>query len=227
MAAARVTVRLAGIGLRHQGTHDSLCAYYAAAMQLCALRPELEDQFDAAHVKRDPIFGNFPRRGAQKLERLVADWIASGVQLELLARALDRACAAGPVATRFAYKKGNRVNGTVELIREQVDRGLPCVLGWDSREMGNHTVLVVGYERYAGSDSAWLRVRDPGGVQDLLEWAQLQRFATERLDLITCAVHEGVRPDKVTTHRDRAGAILPALTRVERWDPGKARYLAL
>ena len=73
-APHRTTVRLLGIRLREQGTHDSFCAYYAAAMLLCALRPEFDDEFDATHVKRDPLFRNLPRRG-KSLDRAVADWL--------------------------------------------------------------------------------------------------------------------------------------------------------
>ncbi len=223
----RVTVRLTGIALRHQGTHDSLCAYYAAAMLLCALRPELEDQFDAAHVARDPIFGNLPRRRGQKLERLVSDWIASGVHLDRVCDALNAACKKGGVVTRFGFRAGNRVRGNVEFLHDQIDRGLPCVVGWESREMGNHTVLVSGYDRYAGSDSAWLRLHDPSRVQELLEWGQLEALADRRLDLLHCVEHAGVRPDRLTTHRAASGAILPARTRIDRWNPLGRRYEAL
>jgi hypothetical protein len=222
----RVTVRLAGIPLRHQGTHDSLCAYYAAAMLLCALRPEFDDEFDAAHVRRDPIFGNLPRRRGQKVERQVSDWIATGVHLDRVCDALNAACARGAIETRFEFRAGNKVRGNVEFLREQVDRGLPCVLGWESRELGNHTVLVLGYERYATTGGEWLRVNDPSRVQDLLEWGQLQRLADRRLDLLWCVEHAGVRPDKVTTHRGKHG-ILPKLTRVERWSPASRRYAPL
>jgi hypothetical protein len=225
LKSRRVSVRLAGIPLRHQGTHDSLCAYYAAAMLLCTLRPELEDQFDAAHVARDPIFGNLPRRRGQKLERLVADWIASGVHLDRVCAALNAACAKNGVTTRYGFRSGNRVRGNVAFLREQIDRGLPCVLGWESREMGNHTVLVLGYERYAGSDSEWLRLNDPSRVQDLLEWGQLARLADRRLDLLYAVEHAGVRPDKVTTNRGASGNVLSST--VERWDPDQRKYLKL
>jgi hypothetical protein len=221
--AHRTTVRLTGITLRQQGTHDSLCAYYSAAMLLCALRPEFEDHFDAPNVAADPLYGNLPRR-TQSLDRAVSEWIASGVSLDRLCRALNAACARGGVRTTFHRRHCNRVDGNFELLCAQIDRGLPCVLGWESRELGNHTSLVVGYERYRGSSSRWLRLLDPIRVQEALEWGQLKRLATERLDLIYCTAHAGVRPDKITTCRTASGAILSRLTRIERWHPASVRY---
>lgn len=223
----RTSVRLTGIPLKHQGTHDSLCAYYAAAMLLCALRPELEERFDAARVDEDPIFGHLPRKGGQKIERAVAEWLTSGVRLDRLCDALNRACARSGmpgVSTRFAWRAGNRVRGNVDFLRDQIDRGLPCVLGWESREMGDHTVLVVGHERYSGSHSEWLRLHDPSRVQELLEWGQLATLADRRVDLLYCVAHDGARPDKLTTCRGASGAILDGRTRLERWDPRAGRY---
>jgi hypothetical protein len=207
-------VRLLGLPLRQQGTHDSLCAYYAAAMMLCALRPELEDGFEAGDVRADPLFGHYPRRGRQGIEALVASWIASGVHLDRLARALGRACS-GEVRTKLAFARRPRSRATLELLCAQIDAGLPCVLGWESREMGLHTVCVVGYEQFGGGGT-WLRVLDPARIQDLLEWSQLARLATRRLEIIWCERHEGVRPDKLTTQRRGGGA---PRSIVERWEP--------
>src|SRR5260370_36119060 len=100
MRRARSTVRLTGIALRHQCSHDSLCAYYSAAMLLCALRPELEEQFDAAHVARDPLFANLPRRRRHSIESVAAAWLTAGVALPALTRALE---AAGG-GRRFRYQ---------------------------------------------------------------------------------------------------------------------------
>jgi hypothetical protein len=227
--ARRTTVRLTGIALRQQGTHDSLCAYYAAAMLLCALRPELDAQFDAAHVAEDPLFGNLPRPRGRTVEAAAAEWLTGGVRMRALAQALNRAAAAGApsVRTRFAFRTAGRGHDTVELIRAQIDRGLPCVLGWESGELGDHTALVVGYDRFAGSNSRWLRLLDPIRVQDVLEWGQLARLARPRVELIWCAAHDGVRPDKLTVARDRHGAMIVAGATIERWDPLVARWFGL
>jgi hypothetical protein len=213
----RTSVRLVGVPPKHQGTHDSLCAYYAAAMMLSALRPELEDSFECGDVRQDPLFGHFPRRGAQRIEALVADWIVAGAHLRDLSRALDRVCS-GELRTQFAFDTRPRNRETLTFLRAQVDAGLPCVLGWESREMGLHTVCVVGYERFRGGGE-WLRVIDPARIQDLLEWSQLQRLATRRLEVIHCRAHAGLRPDKLTTVRRGA-----AKSTLQRWDPRQNRW---
>ncbi len=217
-AADKITVRLTGITLRQQGTHDSLCAYYSAAMLLCALRPEFEVQFDAPRVGLDPLYANLPRRRGKSLERLVADWLTSGVQLEQLCRALNTACAG---RTRFRFTRGEI---TVDWLRQHVERGLPCILGWESHEMGNHTSLVVGYEQLTRSRSRWLRLLDPIRAQDTIEWGQLTRLATAPLEVVWCERHDGVRPDKLTVQK-RDGVTLA--TRLERWDPSGERWRTL
>jgi hypothetical protein len=217
-AADKVTVRLTGITHRQQGAHDSLCAYYSAAMLLCALRPEFEEQFDSPRVDRDPLFANLPRRRGRPLERVVTDWLTSGVHLAQLCRSLNAACRG---RTRFRFKKGAVA---VEWLRQQVDHGLPCILGWESREMGNHTSLVVGYDRLARSRSRWLRLLDPIRSQDSLEWGQLARLATAPLEVVWCERHDGVRPDKLTVQR-RNGVTLA--TRLERWEPAGGRWRTL
>ena len=216
--ADQITVRLTGIMLRQQGTHDSLCAYYSAAMLLCALRPEFEEKFDAPRVGLDPLYANLPRRRGKSLERSVTDWLSSGVHLKALCRSLNAACKGH---TRFRFKKGAVA---VEWLRQQVDRGLPCILGWESREMGSHTSLVVGYEKFTRSRSRWLRLLDPIRAQDNLEWGQLARLATAPLEVVWCEGHDGVRPDKLTV-RKRDGVTLA--TQLERWEPSSERWRTL
>jgi hypothetical protein len=220
--ARRTTVRLTGISLRQQGTHDSLCAYYAAAMLLCALRPELDEAFDAAHVGADPLIGNLPLRRGRSVESAAAEWLTSGVDLRHLTRALNRACAASDIRTRFRFVATGRGHQTLAHIHAQIDRGLPCVLAWESHEMGDHTALVIGYERFSGSRSRWLRLLDPIRLQDVLEWGQLARLARPRLELIYCTDHTGIRPDKLTVTRARTN-----VTQIERWDPGSDRFFPL
>jgi hypothetical protein len=220
----RTTVRLTGIVLRQQGTHDSLCAYYSAAMLLCALRPEFEEQFDAPEVGLDPLYANLPRRRGRTLERSVTDWLTSGVQLPALCASLNAACAAGPFRTRFRYRKVARTRSTAAFLRAQVDLGLPCMLGWESREMGNHTSLVIGYERFARSRSQWLRLLDPIRAQEAMEWGQLARLATAPIEVVWCESHDGVRPDKLTVTRRPTTA---GRAHLERWEPRAAKWHAL
>ena len=216
----RTTVRLVGIRLRVQGTHDSFCAYYAAAMLLCTLRPELDDEFDATHVARDPLFRNLPRRGRQSLDRAVADWLTAGVHFGPLARALEGACGGGTCFRALRAPWGARALAD---LRANVDRGLPSVLGWESLELGNHTVLVVGYDRCVKKTRGeWLRVLDPTGKLDVLEWGQIGRVARAPADIILCTRHDGIRPDRLLVDRDAEGDLLGS--RIERWDLGKARF---
>jgi hypothetical protein len=217
----RTTVRLTGIALRQQGSHDSLCAYYAAAMLLCALRPELDERFEAPRVGDDPLFRHLPRRAGRAVEQVAAEWLTSGVRFGPLARALNGA--AGP-RTRFRFRRAPYSAATFELLRARIDQGLPCVLGWETREMGNHSALVVGYERYARSASRWLRLLDPIRSLDALEWGQLGRLAIADAELILCDAHDGVRPDRLTTERDAAGALLSGRTRIDRWEPSAGGF---
>ncbi len=221
----RTTVRLTGIRLREQGTHDSFCAYYAAAMLLCTVRPELDDDFDAVNVKHDPLFSHLPRAPRRSIERTVADWLTTGVRFGPLARSLNAACLPhkkskkpNKVTTRFRARRMPFGARALELLRSNVDMGLPCVLGWESQELGNHTVLVIGYDRHVRrSGHRWLRVLDPTRGQDIIEWGQLARVATAPADIIWCTRHDGVRPDKLSVERDAEGNVLRS--RVERWNP--------
>jgi hypothetical protein len=219
----RTTVRLVGLRLREQGTHDSFCAYYSAAMLLCTLRPELDDDFDAVHVKHDPLFRHLPRRKGKSLDRTVADWLTTGVQFAPLARALTAACKG---TTRFRARRAGCTAKTLELLRANVDDGLPCVLGWESRELGNHTVLVAGYDRGPSRASLrWLRVLDPTRGQDIIEWGQLARVVTAPLDIISCVKHDGIRPDRLTTHRDTEGKVMRST--IDRYDPKTKEWVGL
>jgi hypothetical protein len=216
--ADRLTVKLTGIVLRQQGTHDSLCAYYSAAMLLCSLRPEFELQFDAPSVEQDPLYAHLPRRNGQTLERCVADWLTSGVRLQSLAQALN---GAGGGGSRFRYRKGTV---SFEWLKEQIDGGLPFLLGWESREMGNHTSLVIGYDHFSRSKSRWVRLLDPIRATDVIEWGQLMRLAQAPLEAIWCDQHDSTRPDKLTVARDK-GAM--SWTRLERWDPARSSWQLL
>jgi|GEM_PF-2914496 len=219
MTAYRTSVRLQGIVHRRQGTHDSLCAYYAAAMMLCALRPEFDIAFECSHVSGDPLYANLPRSRKESVTDVAADWLTTGVRLSDLARALDKACAGG---TRFRFQTVD----DYDFLCAQVDLGLPCVIGWESGELGNHTSVVVGYDRYRRSKSRWLRLLDPIHSQDTIDWNQLVKLATTPVELIWCTAHTGVRPDKLTVERDASGGMLPG-HKIERWDPRSDGWASL
>lgn len=218
------SVRLLGVPLKQQGAHDALCGYYAAAMLLCTLRPEFEEAFEANSVELDPIFSNIrPRPGM--LHARVCHWFTVGERLSTVTQALNHACADAGVHTRFAFHHADRSAATLKAIQKQIDVGLPSVLMWDSREMGNHTVTVVGYEHF-GSSRTWLRVHDPSQIQRLLEWDQVVRHAEGPLHLISCVDHSGVRPQRMEARRGHRGELVER-TRIEYWDVHAGAYVPI
>ena len=217
------TVKLLGIAPRYQGSHDSFCAYYSAAALLCALRPEFNDSFEAENVRADPLFSGVRRRRGESLERLVASWLASGMELRRVTGALNHACR-GNGKTTFRHRLIPRNHASFEELCTRVDAGLPSLLAWEGREIGNHTVVVLGYEHHSHSKSRWLRVMDPIRMQDILEWGQLETLAQPPLELVVCTRHDGTRPDKVTTFRDAKQKLLVERTRHERYDPRRQAY---
>lgn len=221
--AAHRAVKLLGIVPRHQGSHDSLCAYYAAATLLCSLEPQFEDAFAAEDLHVDPLFSGVRRRRGETLERLVASWLASGMELRRVTGALNRAC--GKVGTTaFRHRLIPRSRAGFDEFCSKIDQGLPSLLAWEGREIGNHSVVVVGYERHARSKSRWLRVIDPIQLQEILEWGQLEELARAPLEIVVCTRHDGRRPDKLTTFRDGRQKLLVGRTRYERYDPRRQCY---
>ena len=224
-SAYRKSVRLLGVLLKQQGSHDSLCAYYAAAMLLCALRPQFEEAFEAPSVELDPIFANLGHAPGT-LHARVCTWLAGGERLSTITQALNRACISANLQTTFRLERAARSIATRKKIEKQIDLGLPTVLAWRSPQMGLHTVTVVGYEHY-GRASAWLKVHDPGQIQTMIEWAQLVRMAKPPFELITCITHAGPRPQRMQTFRDRDGALIPGTTAIAQWNSAISAYIAI
>jgi hypothetical protein len=79
--------------------------------------------------------------------------------------------------------------------------------------MGDHTVVVIGYDRYANG-RIWLRLLDPIRAAEVMELDQIRRLA-DRVELIAPITHTGRRPDKLTTLRNSR----KRSTRIDRWDP--------
>lgn len=217
------TVKLVGITGRQQGSHDSFCAYYSAAALLCALRPEFNDAFETENVRADPLFSGVKRRRGETLEKLVASWLVSGMELRRVTGALNNACN-GKIRTHFKHRFVARSEKNYASLCAKVDEGLPSLLAWDGREIGNHTVVVIGYEWHARSRSRWLRVIDPIQMQEILEWGQLEALAQSPLEVVECTRHDGARPDKVTTFRDSKQKLITNRTQHERFDPRARQY---
>jgi hypothetical protein len=137
------------------------------------------------------------------------------VRLPRLCRALQSAAGDG---TRFRYASGAR---GLDLVCPAVDDGLPTLLAWESREMGDHTVVVTGYDRYP-SGRRWLRLHDPIRAAEVMELNQIRRLA-DRVELIRPVAHLGPRPDRLTSVRSARGH----KTRVDRWDPRTLGWSAI
>ncbi|MBI5496209.1 MAG: hypothetical protein HY904_14395 [Deltaproteobacteria bacterium] len=221
-SVATLSVRLAGIPLRRQGTHDSLCAYYAAATALCALHPWMAEGFDASRAEHDPLLAHLPRRG-RSLDALVTGALFTGLHLRDLATAMNRVCRG--TGTLFQYRVLHR--RAVAQVAAPVLAGLPAVLGWEGPEIGNHTVVVHGVKRARGAPRTWLELLDPALALDAVEWGQLVALAGGTLEAILCVRHAGMRPDRVTTAKGPGGNLVRSHCRVERLDPRTERWTAL
>jgi hypothetical protein len=206
-----------------QGSHDALCAYYAAATQLCALRPEFADAFECKDAQSDPLFGSIRRRRGESVEKIVSGWFTDGMELRRVTTALNRA-SEGATRTIFRYRTLTRGRASYDALCAQLDLGLPSLLAWEGREIGNHTVVVVGYDRHQGSPRRWLRVLDPIHMQEVLEWGQLATLSQAPIEAVLCTRHDGTRPDKLTTFRDGRQKLLPDRTLHERYDPRSGAY---
>jgi hypothetical protein len=216
--AYRKTVRLLGIPEFYQGSHDAMCTYYAGAMLLAGLRPEMEDSLDFENPRVDdnPIIANSPRHGSQTIEGLFINWIKHGSGLDSLCKSLNRVCENSQtdgIETCFEHFRRKRIPRTYADIVKLIDDGLPCIIGWDSDELGSHAVVVTGYDYYR--HSRWLLLNDPSDANAKLEWDQLRALTHGKLDLIACINHNGVRPDRLTTKRSRNQAIVSR--QLERW----------
>ena len=215
-------VKLLNIPAYTQGTHDSLCAYYAGAMMLTAFYPYREVDF--GEMVDDPMIsnyvGNYSRGNAkskkQKLRNILSRWYFGGENLDAVTKTLNKAVRGSPFSTSFEYSEKNRKLGTFEFIANEIDEGLPVVVGWDTEDLGCHAVLVTGYK--LGNDP-WILINDPGSGPDEQSWTMLSRISQSRLELISCSLHNGPRPDKLVVGKN--GTIVennkPSV--IYRWTP--------
>jgi hypothetical protein len=219
----QTTVKLVGITARRQGSHDALCAYYAAATLLCALRPELSDAFECVDARSDPLFGSVRRRPGERVEKVVASWFTGGLELRKVTAAMNRV-GRGATTTAFGHRILPRARASYDALCARIDEGLPSLLAWEGREIGSHAVVVVGYDRHAGSPRRWLRILDPIHMQEVLEWGQLATLSQAPIEAVICTRHGGTRPDKLTTFRDGRQKLLVDRTLHERFDPRGRSY---
>ena len=101
-------VQLLGVPLYFQGTHDSLCTYYSAAMLLASLHPEYQDFLGCGARRRkvglevdDPIVKYFPHSAQDTKDRVLATWFYRGGSLKDVCRALNLSMTENKCDTRF------------------------------------------------------------------------------------------------------------------------------
>jgi hypothetical protein len=145
------------------------------------------------------------------------------MELRKVTTALNRVCR-GDTKTSFGHRLLARGGASYQMLCKQIDEGLPTLLAWDGREIGSHSVVVVGYDTHAASPRRWLRILDPIHMQEVLEWGQLAALAQAPIEAVVCTRHAGTRPDKLTTFRDSRQKLLADRTLHERFDPRARGY---
>lgn len=200
--------RLLGLPLYRQGHHDRLCVYYAAAMLVDTVAPELSHlhgqppKVSSRGAKSGDILSNhYPstRRLTTGDEKLAA-WFFNGAQVKKAATAINAALEAVHEGTRVRHS-AVQAAGLWETCRAAIGSGIPLVLGWQSEQIGDHAVLVRGWEKRgtaSGRSSRWLLLHDPAGGREEISERQLRAMAGDLFDVITVdpATHGGLRPDK-------------------------------
>jgi hypothetical protein len=210
-------VQLLGLPLYYQGTHDSLCTYYSAAMLLASLHPEYHAFFGRGVRRRkvglevdDPLVKYFPHSAKETKDHVLATWFYRGAYLKDACRALNASMKADKRDTRFKYEQFKNLDSTFKIIVDKIDQGLPIMAGWTTVDLGVHCVLVIGYRKESRN---WLILNDPNGGNEVC-WDVLKSINKFRLELVSVENHDGPRPDRLT---EVLGAKKPR--QIDRWWP--------
>jgi hypothetical protein len=215
------SVELLGVPSYYQGTYDSLCTYYAAAMLLTTLHPEYHDFFGrGARYQRvglkveDPLIRNFPGPQKDTTDRVLATWFYRGAYLSDACKALNASMKEDQHDTRFKHALYTHRDSTFQLIADDIDQGLPVMIGWTTVDYGVHCTLVVGYRK---ARRRWLILHDPSSVAEVC-WEVLKDIDKWQLALVRVDRHDGPRPDRLTvvTNADNVN-VRP--TQIDRWWP--------
>ena len=217
-------VELLGVPTYYQGTHDSLCTYYSAAMLLATLHPEMQDLFGRGARRQriglkveDPLLKHFPRSTKDSNESVLSSWFYCGAYLRDACKALNASVEERKSDTvfqsLFKHKEYTHHDSTFNLIVSKIDQGLPVMIGWSTVDYGVHCSLVVGYRLVK---HRWLILNDPSGG-DEISWEVLKDIDNALLDLVTVEYHEGPRPDRLTVTFDDDENI--GSTQIDRWWP--------
>lgn len=212
---------LLNVPLYSQGHYDGLCAYYTTAMMLAALYPSFARTFGQMNRRRggrrgsarggrvaDPIIRHYPRRSRSDRDILAA-WFYEGEYLRKACDILNRIMKEERHATRFRFEEETAHDNTFTNIAESIERGLPVMFSWDTRDFGSHAVLVTGY--WHGKKD-WFLLNDPGGDTEVC-WQNLKEDKNSNFEVVTCLTdtHRGPRPDKAVTRSGRETIL--------RWTP--------
>lgn len=198
-----------------QGTHDCLCTYYSCAMLLATIHPQYQEHFGvgsrrkkAGLVVEDPLIKYFQRDSVNTTpDKSLASWFYGGAHLHKAHQLLNRIMRKEGHRTRFTYIEETKHDNTFDNIADSIEQGLPVLVGWNTQDFGDHTVLVRGYEV---GQQHWFLLRDPGG-NERVSWESLKATMTTRMGVlrINPERHDGLRPDKLTSKNHER--------RLERW----------
>jgi hypothetical protein len=187
-------------------------------MLLATLHPSYQVYFGrGARYRRvglkvkDPLIRNFPGPAKESDDHVLSSWFYSGASLQNACKALKATMKKGHLDTLFRHKLCNNIMSTYKIIANNIDNGFPVMIGWNTVDFGVHCVLVVGYRI---ADRHWLIVHDPAIGYEEVCWEVLGDIDKERLELVIVESHNGLRPDRLTEHKDGS-------TQIDRWWPNE------
>ena len=206
--AEGTSVELLNVPHYQQGTFDNLCAYYAGAMMLASLFPKYAVRFGTARslndqtfstMSSDPLISQYYQPAQRNDLRALATWWHYGADVKDVVHILNRIVRNDKEIREnncFEHLRKQRVDTTFAFIQGEIDKHLPVLLGWNTKDYGCHAVLVVGYWR---GGEKWLTIRDPGGPTEV-NWNSLksQQAGMFHVGLYRNG-HSGVRPMKSIT----------------------------
>ena len=208
-------VELLNVPSYRQGSFDSLCVYYTAAMMLSSLFPEYERQFGVAARERatknlsaDPLIHYYSGED----DRLVLGrWYYIGEYVRKATTILNKIMLADGKSTRFGCQRETAHDNTFrDVIAGSIDDGLPVMLGWSTPDYGNHAVLVTGY--WEGREK-WFLINDPEGNAHEISWDSLKQQKTRKFEVGLCKSKTHVGYRLLKSIKSNSGAA----TTVNRW----------
>ena len=137
--------------------------------------------------------------------------VLSGEYVRKAVTTLNKIMRADNRKTRFAFRRESAHDNTFrDVIAGSINDGLPVMLGWNTPDYGNHSVLVTGY--WEGREK-WFLINDPAGDAGQISWDSLKQQKTANFEVGLCKpkTHLGYRPLK------RSEAASDSTPMVSRW----------